>query len=381
MPATTLFHSATAIDERGVRDDAWLLVANGRIRATGRDLGTAPAAEARVDLAGARVCPGFVDLHAHGGGGASFDDGPAAMRAALATHRAHGTTRSVVSLVTDRLDRMLERLAAVADLADDDPLVLGAHLEGPYLAAARRGAHPPALLRTPDRGEIGNLLDAARGRLRHMTIAPELAGGLAAVEQLAAGGVFPAIGHTDADAAMTRDAIDRGARILTHTFNGMAGIHHRAPGPVPPALLDHRVTLELVLDGVHVDPLVGRMLFAGAPGRVALVTDAMAAAGAPDGDYRLGPNRVRVHGGVARLVDGDSLAGSTLTQDAALRMAIGVLGLEPSTAVASLTAVPARALGLGDRFGLLADGHVADLVVLDEAWMVRSVWAEGVRIA
>lgn len=379
--ATTLLHSAVAIDERGTREDAWLLVEDGIIRATGTGLRTAPDAPARVDLAGARVCPGFLDLHVHGGGGAAFDDGPTAMRAALDLHRAHGTTRSIVSLVTAPLDALLERLAAVADLAEHDPLVLGAHLEGPYLADARRGAHPSRLLRTPEPGEVDALLAAGRGRLRQVTLAPELPGAFDAIERLTRAGVVVAIGHTDADAATTRAAIERGARLLTHTFNGMAGIHHRAPGPVPVALLDERMTLELVLDGVHVDHIASRMLFAAAPGRIALVTDAMAAAGAADGEYLLGVDRVRVRNGIARLAAGDSLAGSTLTQDVALRIAILELGLEPAVAVAALTAVPARALGLDDRLGLLAPGYAADLVVLDDTWAVRSVWAEGQRIA
>jgi N-acetylglucosamine-6-phosphate deacetylase len=283
---TTLLRGATAVDERGEVDDAWVLVEGGSIVAAGA--GVAPDAGVVVDLGDAILVPGFVDLHGHGAGGHAYDDGGAELVAALNVHRAHGTTRSVISMVTNPLAELRERLAEVAALTATDPLVLGSHLEGPFLAPGRRGAHNPEFLRPPDQATIDELLDAAAGTLRQVTLAPELPGGLDAVTQLTDAGVVVAVGHTEADLDTTRAAFDAGARILSHVFNAMPGIHHRDPGPVVAGIDDPRVTLELVLDGHHVHPDVAEMVFHAAPGRIALITDSMAAAASADGDYRLG---------------------------------------------------------------------------------------------
>jgi len=375
---TTLLHSATRIDERGEVPDAWVLLDGDTIAASGAGRG-APDAGDRIDLDGAIMVPGFVDLHGHGGGGHAYDDGGAELAAALSAHRAHGTTRALISLVANPLAELRERLAEIAELTATDPLVLGAHLEGPYLAAERRGAHNADYLRTPDTADIDRLLDAAAGTLRQLTLAPELPGALDAIPQLVAAGVTVAVGHTEASAEQTRAAFDAGARMLTHAFNAMPGIHHRAPGPVVAALDDDRVTLELILDGVHVHADVARLLFEQAPGRVALVTDAMAAAGADDGDYRLGSLNVSVREGLAHLSGTSTIAGSTLTQDAALRRALG-MGIPAPAAVAALTSAPARAIGLGARLGLLEQGYAADIVVLDGTHHVTGVWAAGRRL-
>jgi N-acetylglucosamine-6-phosphate deacetylase len=258
--------------------------------------------------------------------------------------------------------------------------VLGAHLEGPFLAGARCGAHDPRFLRSPGAVDVDRLLDAGRGALRQVTLAPELPGGPDAVRRFTDAGVVVAVGHTEADFATTARAFDAGARLLTHALNAMPGLGHRSPGPVGAALRDERVTLELVLDGHHVHPVVAGLLLAGAPGRVALVSDAMAAAGGPEGGYRLGDLDVDVRDGVATVAGTSTLAGSTLTLDVALRNAIGT-GVDPVAAVAALTAVPARAIGEDGRLGRLAPGYAADVVVLADDWSVRAVWAAGVRVA
>lgn len=375
---SVLLRGATAVDARGEVPDAWVLLDGDTIAAAGT--GPAPDAERTVDLEGAYIAPGFIDLHGHGGGGHAYDDGGSDLAAALAVHRAHGTTRSVVSIVTNPLAEMRERLAEVAALTLADPLVLGSHLEGPFLAPERRGAHNPQFLRAPDQATIDGLMAAAAGTLCQVTIAPELPGGLDAVRQLSAGGARVAVGHTEADLAETRAAFDAGASILTHAFNAMPGIHHRDPGPVVAALDDPRITLELVLDGHHVHPDVAEVLFSAAPGRVALITDSMAAAAAADGDYRLGSLNVSVRDGLAVLSGTSTIAGSTLTQDAALRLAVSSVGLSLAEAVGALTAVPAGALGLGSRLGLLGAGYAADVVVLDETLHVTDVWAAGARL-
>ncbi|HEV7813174.1 MAG TPA: amidohydrolase family protein, partial [Leifsonia sp.] len=216
--------------------------------------------------------------------------------------------------------------------------------------------------------------------LRQLTLAPELPGALDAVDTLVGAGVTVAVGHTEADYDLTRSAFDRGARLLTHAFNAMPGIHHRAPGPVIAAFEDDRVIVELILDGQHVHPDVAALAFRAAPGRVALVTDAMAAAGSIDGNYRLGSLNVTVRNGLALLSGTSTIAGSTLTQDVALRCAIEKADVSPVEAVAALTATPARALRLGDRLGMLAAGFAADAVLLDDEWNVEAVWGAGKRL-
>jgi len=377
---TTLLHSAHRIDELGEVPDAWVLFDGPVIAASGAGFAGAPAADQSVDLGGARLVPGFIDLHGHGGGGHAYDDGGDELAAALQAHRVHGTTRTVVSLVANPLGELRERLAEIAALTANDPLVLGSHLEGPFLAPDQRGAHNAEFLREPDPESVESLLEAAAGTLRQLTIAPELPGALEVIAELAAAGVTVAIGHTEATFEQARDAFDAGARMLTHAFNAMPGMHHRAPGPVLAALEDSRVTLELILDGHHVHPGVAGVLFGEAPGRVALITDAMAAAAADDGDYRLGSLNVSVRDGLAVLSGTSTIAGSTLTQDVALRLALTEVGLEPSVAVAALTAVPARALGLGDRLGLLEPGYAADAVALAADGTVTRVWADGVQL-
>jgi N-acetylglucosamine-6-phosphate deacetylase len=374
---TLLLHSAHRIDELGEVADAWVLFDAAAITASGSGLASAPHADESMDLGGARLVPGFIDLHGHGGGGHSYDDGGSELTAALAAHRAHGTTRSVISLVANPLGELRERLAEIATLTAADPLVLGSHLEGPFLAPAQRGAHNADFLRVPDPDSVESLLAAAAGTLRQLTIAPELPGALEVIAELAAAGVTVAVGHTEATFEQAKDAFDAGARMLTHAFNAMPGIHHRAPGPVLAALEDSRVTLELILDGRHVHPEVARLLFGDAPGRVALITDAMAAAAADDGDYRLGSLNVTVRDGLAVLSGTSTIAGSTLTQDDALQLALSDVGLDPAIAVAALTAVPARALGLGDRLGLLEPGYAADAVALAADGTVTHVWADG----
>jgi N-acetylglucosamine-6-phosphate deacetylase len=373
----TLLTGARRLDVDGEVGGSWVLLDGPTIATVGT--GRPPDADHVVELAGAWLTPGFVDLHAHGGGGHSFDDGPDSIRTALDVHRIHGTTRSVISRVAAPLEALEASLRGIAALAAADPTVLGAHLEGPFLAAARCGAHDPAYLTAPTLPAVQRLLDAADGTLRQLTLAPELPGALDAIRLLRRAGVVVAVGHTDADHEQSMRAFDAGARLLTHAFNAMPPMHHRAPGPLGAALSDHLVTLELVLDGHHVHPAMAVLLFAGAPGRIALVTDAMAAAGVGDGDYRLGALDVVVRNGRATLGDDGPLAGSTLTQDAALRAALAA-GLSRMDAVTALTATPARALGLDDELGRIAPGYAADLVVLDADWTVQHVWAAGQRV-
>ncbi len=377
---SVVIHSARLVDGGRCVDDAWVRLERGRVaaRGTGHDWAPADTVVDAVETAGAGalLTPGFVDIHGHGGGGFSFDDGVDAIRRARRLHRAHGTTRAVVSLVTAPLDDLERRVGEIAELTASDADILGSHLEGPFLDPAHHGAHEPRLLRHPDAADVARLLEAGQGTVRQITLAPELPGALDAIREIVAAGAAAAVGHTSADAATAVAAFDAGATILTHAFNAMPGIHHRAPGPVLAAAADRRVYLEAIADDVHLHPHVIGLLFASAPDRVALITDAMAAAGSEDGAYDLGAVRVTVQGGIARADDTGSIAGSTLTQDVALQRAVAA-GVDLVDAVRALTETPAAAIGYADRLGRLVEGHAGDAVLLDARLQVAGVWTGG----
>ena len=382
-PATVI-HSARLVSGRDTVADAWVRFQGDRVAARGIGDGwrtEVPADASVTDATGRTLVPGFIDLHCHGAGGASVEEGEAAIETALAVHTAHGTTRSVLSLVTAPIDVLAGHLDTIARVAASDPRVLGAHLEGPFLDHEFRGAHDPAQLRTADAEAVERLLAASSGVLRQVTIAPEHAGAAEAIARFVDAGVAVAVGHTGADFATALAAFDAGASILTHAFNGMRGIHHRAPGPVVAAMHADHVTLEVINDGVHVHPDVVRLAFAGAHGRVALITDAMAAAGSDDGTYLLGSLEVVVQDGIARLLEGGSIAGSTLTQDVALRRAVVESGIALDEAVGALTVAPAAAIGRAGDLGRLDPGYAADAVLLTDDLVVDAVWGAGARLA
>ncbi|MFI6518388.1 N-acetylglucosamine-6-phosphate deacetylase [Spirillospora sp. NPDC050679] len=369
----TLLSGARLVLPGGVRTGA-LRVADGRI--AGVDVPAEPGEEV-VDLRGRHVVPGFVDLHVHGAAGASYQSGrPEDARRVAGFHLAHGTTTTMASLVTGDAAELRTAVAGLAEAAADG-IVAGVHLEGPHLAAGRCGAHDPALLRDPDTAEFERLVALGRGHVRMITLAPELPGATGLIGAAAAHGVLAALGHTDASAAVTAAGFDAGARVATHLFNGMRPLHHREGGPVAAALTDPRVTLELINDGVHVAAEVVRLVFGAAPGRVALITDAMAATGMGDGDYRLGVMRVQVRDGRAMLADGSSIAGSTITMADAFRRAVVDVGLPIGLAAEAASLVPARTLGLDGRIGSLEPGKDADLVVLDDDLAVARVMKGG----
>ncbi|GAB2962333.1 N-acetylglucosamine-6-phosphate deacetylase [Micromonospora polyrhachis] len=323
------------------------------------------------------IVPGFVDIHTHGGGGHTFTTGDAeAAREAADFHLAHGTTTLLASLVSSPYELMRDATAAFAPLVDKGVLA-GVHYEGPYLSAVRCGAQNPDFLRDPSLDELTELLDLGNGAVRMVTIAPERAGALDAIRLLVSRGVVAAVGHTDATYDQTRAAIDAGATVATHLFNGMRPPHHREPGPVLTLLGAPGVTCELIADGIHLHD--GTLAFVAAtagPDRAVLITDAMAAAGMPDGEYELGGQAVVVADRVARLARDGAIAGSTLTMDAAVRQAVGA-GVSIPDAIRMSTLTPARAIGLGDRVGKLATGCRADLVVLDDDLNIIRVMRAG----
>ncbi|MFE1149742.1 N-acetylglucosamine-6-phosphate deacetylase [Streptomyces albidoflavus] len=376
-PARKVLTGARVVLPSGTVDDGELVIDGAHIGGSAPSAGQEPEAE-RWDLSGHWIVPGFVDLHNHGGGGASFTSGTVDdVLTGIATHRAHGTTTLVASTVTGEMDFLTARAGLLSELTEQGDLA-GIHFEGPFISPCRKGAHSEALLRDPHPADVAALLDASRGAARMVTLATELPGGLDSVRLLADRGVIAAVGHTDATYEQTVEAIDAGATVATHLFNAMPPLGHRAPGPIAALLEDERVTVELINDGTHLHPAALELAFhrAGAD-RVAFITDAMDAAGFGDGRYLLGPLEVDVVDGVARLVEGGSIAGSTLTLDRAFRRAALVDKLPVEQIVRALSANPARLLGLDHRIGSLEPGKDADLVVLDEGFEVKGVLRRG----
>lgn len=371
----TVLRGGRVVTPDGVLEEGWVSVEGGRITGVGQG----PAPSGGTDLGGRWLLPGFVDVHVHGGGGYDMTASPDDMAGAVAFHRRHGTTRTLVSLVTAPPDALVEQLGWVADAVAAGPgpsgHVIGAHLEGPFLADARRGAHNPAHLLVPDRGIFARFVEAGRGTLRSMTIAPELPGAVELIGDVVDAGAIAAIGHSDATYAEARAAIDAGAAAATHLFNGMRPLHHREPGIIGAALVSG-IACEVINDGVHVHPAI-TTLVGSVPGRIVFVTDAVRAAGMGDGDFFVGGLHVRVSNGQARLAGTDTLAGSSLTLDGALRRAVQECGLPIEVASAAASGNPARLLGMDDDCGAIAVGRAADLVVLDQDLMVVGVMAGG----
>lgn len=401
---TYIIKNATRVDARGIVPNAWIVVVDGVIQQTGfRDtdltsfissigLESKVSSTKSISVIDANrdfLTPGYIDVHAHGAWEHSFDDGIDGIRVARAYHLLHGTTRQVLSLITNPLDVMQENLRNVKQIMSNRPDILGSHLEGPFLALSRKGAHDPKCLVDPTPERVEGLLEAADGSLRQITLAPERQHGIEAIKRFVAAGVIPAVGHCDADYDLARDAFNNGATLMTHVFNAMNGIHHREPGPIPAALEDSRVTIELINDGFHVDNPVLRMIIGAARHRIAFVTDAMAATGCADGAYKLGALDVTVKDGHARLVSNGAIAGSTLILEVAVMRAVRELGVGLPEAIEAATLTPAKAFGFdklnavtGNPLGLVEKGYCADVLLLDAGDLaVKHVWCDGRAIS
>ncbi len=407
QPGSPRVLAGRVVTPTGVLDDGVVVVRGDRVEWVGErseagaaGYGDVPAAE------GATILPGLVDVHDHGGGGSSFPDAESVddARTAAREHLRHGTTSLVASLVTAPRDVLLTRVATLAGLAEEGEIV-GIHLEGPFLSEVRCGAQNPHDMLDGDPDLVRAIATASRGHLRTMTVAPEVPGVVGpggVIETLVEVGAVPSIGHTDASTEQTEAAIAAGVAALaaagrpgarltaTHLFNGMRPLHHREPGPVAACLAAAargEMVVELVADGTHlahgtirsVVELVGSHVGAdgvvAGPDAVALVTDAMAAAGMPDGAYELGPMRVTVSDGVARLTEGGSIAGGTYHLLEVVRETVSA-GVPLVDAVRAASWTPAGVLGLDDRGGLVA-GRRADVVITDPELRVRDVLRAG----
>jgi len=360
-----------------IRDDVLVTLRDGAIA------GVVPTADvpAGAERVQGLIVPGFIDCHVHGGDGADFMDADDAGNARiLAFHARHGTTALAATTLSASPEDLRKAVAAIARASRAGHLgaeICAIHLEGPYINPERAGAQDRSSMRPADMEEVGALLAAAPTLRWMITLAPELAGARALIEQFRDRVTF-AIGHTAADYDTAVAALAWGASHFTHLFNAMTGLHHREPGVAGAALLSAAATAELIADGIHVHPAVLQLAARMMPHRIALVTDAIRACGRPDGAYKLYKHDVTVAGGAARLAGG-ALAGSLLTMSAAVRNMVALAGLPVETVIPLATEVPARVLGVADRKGRLERGYDADVVLLGESLDVERVFVKGME--
>jgi N-acetylglucosamine-6-phosphate deacetylase len=371
-----------------ILDPGWVVLNGSVVHSVGS--GDPPPGAEVISLGSRLIAPGFVDLHVHGGMGAqvntaagtSADEAAARVASVARFHATHGTTALLATTVSDSTAALRASLAGIGRAVaapGDGAAVLGAHLEGPWLAPQRAGAQERAQLRQPTPFELTSLLDAAGGALRLLTLAPELPGASDVIKAAVSAGIVVSIGHTEADATMARSAFATGASHVTHLFNAMPPLHHRDPGPIGAALADPGVTVEVIADGVHLDPSLLAALGHLVENRVVAVTDATSAAGQPDGVYRLGGQAVALRGHRVTLADDpDTIAGSALTMDAAVRQ-LRAAGWPLPAALAAATSTPARVAGAA-RKGRIAPGYDADLVVLKPDLTVAASVVGGVAV-
>jgi N-acetylglucosamine-6-phosphate deacetylase len=375
---TTALTHARVLAADGWHDDLAVLLEGERI------VDLLPPADPRVrdahqhDLRGAMLLPGFIDVQVNGGGGVLFNEAPTVetLRRIGAAHRRFGTTGFLPTLISDRVEVMRAALAAVEQaLAEGVPGVLGIHLEGPYLAAARKGVHDPKYFHAPGSDELALLCAPHRG-VRLLTLAPDQVP-LASIGALAGAGLIVCAGHTAADYETIRAALAAGVRGFTHLFNAMTPFGSREPGVVGAALEDADSWCGIIVDGHHVHPASLRVAVAAKPrGKMLLVTDAMPPVGADRPDYVLNGETIVVRDGICQTAQG-VLAGSALDMASAVRNAVQLLGLPLEEAVRMASTYPAEFLGLGESHGRIAPGFRADLVVLDDQCRVQQSWIGG----
>jgi N-acetylglucosamine-6-phosphate deacetylase len=377
----TVLRNARILAGDDFRDDLAIVIESGRITALISD--AAPMlgqADEQVDLGGGWLLPGFIDAQVNGGGGVLFNNSPdvATLRTLAQAHRRFGTTGLLPTLISDDVQVMRAAIAATRQaISEGVPGVLGIHLEGPYIAPARKGTHDPAKFRVPDAAEIALAASLDNG-VTLLTLAPERVP-LESIRALVERGVVVAAGHTAASYEEARAGLEAGIRGFTHLYNAMSPLTGREPGAVGAALEDRDSWVGIIADGVHVHPASLRVALAAKPrGKVMLVTDAMPPVGADDPSYELYGEVITAVDGVVRNAAG-SLAGSALDMATAVRNSVQLLGVPLAEAARMASTYPAQFLNLDDRYGHIAEGHHADLVLLDDALQVRSTWIAGQR--
>lgn len=382
--ATIAIVGGRAVTPDGVIEESLVLVADGRIAWVGRSSENEPPPGARhVDARGLTVSPGFIDTHVHGSNGFDVMDADADGIRAIGAHLAtFGVTAWLPSTVSARHDDLLRAVTHCREACERPgeffgARIVGIHVEGPYINPLRKGAQPLEGIRDPDADECRELLAAAGGLTRVMTLAPEIPGGLDLIAMLVAEGVIASLGHSDADYEMALAAIDAGATHATHLFNAMPPLHHRKPGLAAAAINEPALIAEVIPDGHHLAPETVRLAVrAKGPDGIALITDATAAVGRPDGEHTLGSHRVIVKDDLCLLPDG-TIAGSMLTMNRAARNAIAFTGCSLVDAIRMTTLIPARIAGVADRTGTLEAGKDADLVLLESDFGVVATMIAG----
>jgi N-acetylglucosamine-6-phosphate deacetylase len=384
--------AATVVTPDAVLSPGYVGVRDAVITSVGEGAPGNGVPGAVIDLGARIVAPGYFDVHVHGGDGAQVNgedvaDVVVSLEQMARFHARYGTTSILATTVSDTPERLRTTVEGAAEVVKAGGVaggstVRGIHLEGPWIARARMGAHHPDAIRLPDVAELASLVAASGGCIRMVTTAPELAGSSQLIAAARQAGITVAIGHTEADYETTLNAIEAGARHATHLFNAMPPPHHRRPGAVTALLLDDRVTLEVVADLEHVHPAVLALAARCAPRRIVAVSDAVPAAGLEPGTYEIGRLQVSVAAGRVSLAsDPSTLAGSVLTMDAAVRHLVGVVGMPLDAAVASASATPAWAAGLGDSgLGHLRAEAPADLVVLEPDLSVAATIVAGLPV-
>lgn len=378
----TIYMNATLYTPEGVQKKGRMIVGqNGTIEAVGGEDVCVPIDARRVDVGGRRILPGLIDLHVHGGGGYEMMD---ATRESLDRmsrfHAQHGTTALLATTHTESREKIMQALKVVSHSVKSGlsgAQIVGVHLEGPFIHPEKSGGQRPEHIRSPSIDELKAYITVSENLIRLVTMAPEIEGGMAAVRWLARQGLTVSIGHSNATFAQVQEAFHHGVRHTAHHFNAMSALHHREPGVAGAGLVLSDLTVELIADGIHVHPAVAKLLFdVKGPRKVCLVTDAVICAGLPDGDY----GRRKVIHGQVYTADGSRLSGSSLTSLQAIKNAMSFTGYTLERILPSMTEVPAKIAGLGDRKGALKRGFDADFLIVDDELTLLATYVKGRKV-
>ena len=371
---STLLRARRVLTEQGWLDDHQLRIDNNTIVAI------EPIPHGVMGRDAELLCPAYIDIHVHGGDGIDvMDDDPGILDRLAMYKTREGVGAWLPTTVTApfaEIERALQRIAHRVFQGGPGASVLGSYLEGPYFTPQNKGAHPPELFRELIIAELDRLIEVSQNTLRVVALAPEKPAALELIKHLKSRDVRVMLGHSAASYEETIRAFDAGADGLVHCFNGMTGLHHRNPGMVGAGLTDKRAWLELIADGHHVHPAVMNISCSCAKPRIVLITDAMSAAGMPDGEYSICGYPVTMHNGVVRTESG-GLAGSTLTLDAAVRNLVDQVGVSAEDAIHMASLHPAKLLGLDKNLGSLAVGKRANLLALNSQLFVHNIWING----
>jgi len=381
----TLIHNVHVVLEQSIVDLGWVVVQNEQIIAIGSAddvLPELPDNTLKLDGAGGYLVPGFIDIHVHGGAGEDFMTAKREQLDAITRfHMENGTTAMLATTVTGSYEQLSEVLEAVKQYQSNsmpNTQLIGVHLEGPFVNPKWKGAQNESYMIQPQLPWLESWIEHYPGIIKMQTLAPEIEGAAAYVRALTEQGIVAACGHTDAKYEEVQEAVRNGLSHAVHTFNAMRALHHREPGTVGAVLTTPGITAEVIADGEHVHPVAIKLILQakGADG-VVLITDAMSAAGMPDGEYLLGELPVVVANNIARLKDGGSLAGSTLTMIRGYKFLMNEVGVSivEASRIASLN--PAKVIGIEDQYGSIKTGKRADLLLLNEQFDIKSVIIGG----